>query len=165
MQYTESQKFGKWVLWVVLPVTVAFTCFSAIYSYKSGQGSSFGYEFSFSIIPVAVMILFFVLRLDTTINDEGIFFRFYPFQKGKFIPWTAIDKAYVRKYNPISEYGGWGLRTGWSKKTGGAYNTAGDMGLQLEYKDGKRFLLGTQRADELRAFMEGLYKSGVVLPL
>jgi hypothetical protein len=39
------------------------------------------------------------------------------------------------------------------------------MGLQLEYKDGKRFLLGTQRADELRAFMEGLYKSGVVLPL
>lgn len=165
MQYTESQKFGKWLLWVILPVTVAFTCFSAIYSYKSGQGSSFGYEFSFSIIPFAIMILFFIMRLDTTINEEGIFFRFYPFQKGKFIPWTAIEKAYVRKYNPISEYGGWGLRTGWSKKTGGAYNTAGDMGLQLEYKDGKRFLLGTQRADELRAFMEGLYKTGVVLPL
>ncbi len=164
MQYTESQKFGKWLLWVILPVTIAFTCFSAIYSYKTAEGASFRYEFAFSIIPLAVMILFFIMRLDTTINDEGIFFRFYPFQKGKFIPWTAIEKAYVRKYNPISEYGGWGLRTGWSKKSGGAYNTAGDMGLQLEYKDGKRFLLGTQRADELRSFMEGLYKNGIVLP-
>lgn len=163
MQYTESQKFGKWLLWVILPTTVAFSAFSLIYAYKKGEGVSF--ELLFALIPFAIMILFFILRLDTTINEEGIFFRFYPFQKGKFIPWTAIEKAYVRKYNPISEYGGWGLRTGWSKKTGGAYNTAGDMGLQLEYKDGKRFLLGTQRADELRAFMEGLYKSGVVLPL
>ena len=148
---------------MVLPVTVAFTAFSMILSFKSGKGT--GFELLFALIPLALMVVFFIMRLDTTINEEGIFFRFYPFQKGKFISWTAIEKAYIRKYSPIAEYGGWGLRTGWSKKTGGAYNTAGDMGLQLEYKDGKRFLLGTQRADELRAFMEGLYKTGVVLPL
>jgi hypothetical protein len=46
----------------------------------------------------------------------------------------------------MREYGGWGLRVGFS---GRAYNVRGNLGVSFELSDGKRFLLGTDRANEL----------------
>jgi hypothetical protein len=64
-------------------------------------------------------------------------------------------KAYIRKYNPIKDYGGWGIRWG-SFRKGNAYNMSGNMGLQLVFKDGKKLLFGTQRSSELDQIIEQL---------
>ena len=63
------------------------------------------------------------------------------------IEWKDVDSAYVRIYSPLSEYGGWGIRNGHNGK---AYNTSGDWGLQLVFKNGARILLGTQEPDKVK---------------
>ncbi len=39
-----------------------------------------------------------------------------------------MNEFYARKYRPIREYGGWGIRYGWN---GRAYSTSGNEGVQL----------------------------------
>ena len=50
----------------------------------------------------------------------------------KTIPWSQISKVYIRKYDAISEYGGWGFKQDalWSKKNGSALNEKGNLGIQ-----------------------------------
>lgn len=115
-------------------------------------------------VESAVWGLFFVLRLHTRIEVDGIYVQFYPFHfKPLFFPWEKIHKAYVRTYSPLGEYGGWGLRYGFSK--GKAYNVWGSKGLQLELVDGKKVLIGTQRAEELESALKkwGKAESGKIL--
>lgn len=54
----------------------------------------------------------------------------------KHFKWYKLDKAYVRKYNAITEFGGCGERLAFKGK---AYNVKGNNGLQLEFKNEKSF--------------------------
>lgn len=60
------------------------------------------------------------------------------------------SKAYVRTYDALSEYGGWGLKGGalWNNSKGKAINVSGNIGIQLELKNGKKLLIGTQKKKE-----------------
>ncbi len=81
------------------------------------------------------------------IKTDGIYVKFFPFHMSfRHYPWDQIHKSYVRKYNPILEYGGWGLR-GLGKNR--ALNVSGNQGLQLELEGNKRLLIGTRKPDEL----------------
>jgi hypothetical protein len=64
-----------------------------------------------------------------------------------------LIKCYVRKYNAIAEYGGWGWRLGLFGK-GTAYNISGNEGLQLEFINGKKLLIGTQKLEALSGIVE-----------
>lgn len=167
MTYKESQKFSKWLMLLLVPITVPLILTDFIYTYLSNEVFSLSnllWTLPFSLVTIAIAILFWVLRLDTTVDETGVRYKFFPFTTTKHVPWTDIEYAYVRRYNPLSEYGGWGLRTGWSRKVGSAYNTKGDIGLQLVYKSGKRFLLGTQNQEQLKDYMQELYQKGLVKP-
>lgn len=104
--------------------------------------------------PVAVLagiaVLVFTLRLETQIRPDGIYVRFQPFHR-RFRAFKAEDLSefYARKYRPLLEYGGWGIRCGW--RGGRAYNISGNRGLQLVFKTGKRLLIGSKKPDELEA--------------
>jgi hypothetical protein len=71
-----------------------------------------------------------------------------------------LTKSFVRQYSPLTEYGGWGLRPGLFGK-GTAFCVSGDMGLQLEFTDNKKLLIGTNKPDELT---ETLNKIGQLKP-
>jgi len=64
-----------------------------------------------------------------------------------------VEAAEVRKYKPISEYGGWGLRYGFKGK---AYTVSGKTGLQLYMRAGKNILFGTSRPEELADYLKTL---------
>jgi hypothetical protein len=72
----------------------------------------------------------------------------------KKIAFDDIEKVYVRKYKPIMEYGGWGIRLGLFGK-GWAINIAGNKGIQIEFKDSKKrkFLIGTQKEGDVEAVL------------
>lgn len=92
------------------------------------------------------MALLSSIKLITRIDEQGVHYRFKPFHfKVQTIPWEDIDQIHVRKYSPILEYGGWGIRFG---RNGRAYNIRGNTGIQIVRKNGKRLLIGTQRPDE-----------------
>jgi len=107
-------------------------------------------------IPLGLLWFFAQLKLTTTITSESIELHFKPLTK-RVIPIAEIRKGYIRKYRPISEFGGWGLRYG---SKGMAYNVAGDIGLQLELKNGKHILIGTQKENELEKVIKKLLPFG-----
>ena len=102
---------------------------------------------SLTILAFIIPLLYFI-ELETKITKDTIYVKLFPFHWNYIeIPFSEIKKFEARKYRPIIEYGGWGLR--WGFKNGKAYNIKGNMGLQLEFNNGKKLLIGTQKPDEL----------------
>jgi hypothetical protein len=64
-----------------------------------------------------------------------------------------IVRAYERAYDPLREFGGWGIRKG---KMGQAFTFRGRDGVQLELRSGKRVLIGSQQAAGLAAAIRAL---------
>ncbi|WP_334058540.1 hypothetical protein [Polaribacter sp. P097] len=108
-------------------------------------------------VLIASIVPIFFFKLITRIDEVGIHYRFFPFHfKTKRITWQEIEKVYVRIYDPIGDYGGWGLKGGflWNKSKGIAINVSGDIGIQLELKTGKKILIGTQKKQEATSVIE-----------
>ena len=156
--FIEEQKFNQ--PFVLIGVSVVFIIVS-ITTFQNWEvinqeslGSKIG-SLSGIIIILLVALLFIFLKLKTRINEMGIHYQFYPFQlKHKTIPWNLISKCALRKYEAISEYGGWGMKFSFFKKRGKCYTTKGDIGLQLELKNGKKILIGTQLKEELQRTLD-----------
>ncbi len=159
--FSETQFFGKkwWPILLptaIIPVAMALAPKNP-FSADADPDAGVGLLVVLSVLSLT-WGLFFAMRLRTRITDEGVHVRFWPFHlRGDvFFPWEKIQKAYVRTYNPLFEYGGWGLRYGFSH--GKAYNVWGNKGLQLELADGKKVLIGTQDPEGLKAALEKLGK-------
>jgi hypothetical protein len=99
---------------------------------------------------VGTWLLLWLSRLTVTVTREEVVIVFRPFhlRGGKHIAVSAIAEAKARSYQPLREYGGWGIRFGIH---GRAYNVSGDQGVQLVLKDGGRILIGSLRSEELEA--------------
>lgn len=115
---------------------------------------------------VALSFLYFLfsIRLKTTIDEDGIHYRFYPFQnKVTTVEWNELSDVYMREYNSFYEFGGYGIRVG-SQKTERAINTSAssNVGLQLEFKDGNFLLIGTKRPNEISQIIEHQISLGKV---
>ena len=107
------------------------------------------------VLGVSVFIfgLIFSLVLKTEVRQDGIRLRFPPLiNKWKQFRKEEIKSYHVRKYNPIFEYGGWGIRATMGK--GKAYNVKGNKGMQLVLKNGKGVLIGTQKGNDFQAAMD-----------
>ena len=97
------------------------------------------------------------MRLELTIDNVGIKFRYPPFKnKENSILKSEIKKYEVKTYRPIKEYGGWGYRQGIGSKKKVAYNVKGNIGLELKLQDGRTILFGTQRKDAIQSAMNKL---------
>lgn len=169
INFKEVQRFKVWWAWLgVIALNILFI-------YAIVQQVIFGKAFGTKPAPDYVLIIvelfvllisFFLLsiKLKTRITDKGIFYQFYPFQfKERTIEWHELKDAYIREYNSFHEYGGWGIRYG-SPKTGRAINTSAssNMGLQLQFSDGKLLLIGTRRPDEIKLILEQVMKTGKI---
>ena len=152
-EFNEKQKFTQWWIWLFLILITIGCTYGAIQQlvFKIPFGTKPASDellLVLCMVPVFMLLLFNLIRLDTRINSEGVFYKFKPFHfKEKLIAWSEIEKIYTREYKPIKEYGGWGIKGSWKK--GKAYNVSGNKGIQLELKNGKKILLGTQKPAEV----------------
>jgi hypothetical protein len=103
-------------------------------------------------IGVGLPLLFGVIALVLEVTAEEVSVNYRPF-KHRAIAVRDIEQVHVRTYSAVKEYGGWGIK-GWSKDNV-AYNVSGNRGVELTLRDGSRIMLGSQRADELAAALEG----------
>lgn len=164
--FSEVQKFSKAFVLPLIILTTSLTV--GLLSWGIFQQIVLKHHFGnnpvsdISLLLISAAIILFVLALDwlflnakliTEINRETIRYRYFPFiLRDRFIYWQDIDKAYIRQYKPIKEYGGWGIKFGISGN-GKALNVKGNYGLQLEFKNGKNLLIGTQKKEELEALL------------
>lgn len=148
MEYRESQKFNQWWLWLL---NIALLLGLVLVGYTSWTGG--GDLLSSAIGPIVMavtMILLATIELRTVISEDGLEVKFWPFGRRRIFK-SEIKSARVRKYSPLREFGGWGYRIG---PGGKAFNMQGNMGLQLEMRDGDKLLIGTRKPEELAAWIE-----------
>jgi hypothetical protein len=150
--YTETQRFTQWWLWLILIgvwSSMVYSIITAPPQTDSAVYVSFG-------IGILLPLLFWQMKLTTRITAEGIYVRFIPFHfKEKFFAWDTLSASYVRTYSPLKEYGGWGIKYGFNGQ-GIVYNVAGNVGLQLQFKEGDPILIGTQKGEEIKQVLVAL---------
>lgn len=150
--FKEEQRFNQSWLIVLVFISAIIPIALIVKEYIEDPNAFSTLEF----ILIILLLLFFsgfifILKLSTKIDEKGIHYKFFPLHsKYKTIAWNSINKAYVRTYNPISEYGGWGIKGGWNKSRGKAINVSGNIGVQLELKNGKKLLIGTRKQFEVK---------------
>ncbi|MCX7045258.1 MAG: DUF1648 domain-containing protein [Candidatus Sumerlaeota bacterium] len=69
------------------------------------------------------------------------------------MPLENIASVQAESFNPIGDFGGWGIRYSLRKKMWGFY-LYGAHGVKVELKNGKRYLLGSDNPDRLAAVCE-----------
>ncbi|RXG25934.1 hypothetical protein [Leeuwenhoekiella marinoflava] len=149
--FNEVQRFDQWWLRLLLIVILAIAVSPLIMDWDTLKLSRF--EIASVILSIFVILSLFlgfwyIFKLETTINEKGITYRFVPFHiKSRFKSWKEIKSATIRKYNPIREYGGWGYRISFTKRK--ALTTKGNRGIQLIFNDGNELLLGTQQPEKI----------------
>ena len=156
--FSEQQKFKQWWIWLLLlglNGILIYGIYQQFYkgiSFGDNPTSNTGLLIGLGGM-VFVTLLFFILKLQTIIKNDGIYVRFFPFQIAyRKYTWDKLTKIYVRKYSPIMEYGGWGIRLGLFGK-GNALNISGNKGLQLEIVNKSNLLIGTQKPEEIKAVL------------
>lgn len=158
--FTEIQKFNKWWHYLLLlaPLTgiliMKFTILPEVENADKTTATNGFYTSSIAGVIVVFWIL--IIKLKTTINENGIMVNFYgiPFCKKEFI-WSDITSIEVVEYSPIKEYGGWGVRMG---PRGWCYNVSGKNGIKLIQTNGKPFLIGTQQKEEAEKIINLYFK-------
>ena len=154
--FEEKQKFNQWWLWVLLVVVGIVPIGLQIYQIATiknhlSNGSSFLSLVLTCFAAVLVFVLFFGTTLRTKLDRDGLHVRLSPFHfKWRYYAWSSIKSCQVRNYNPLTEYGGWGIK---GTKHDRAFNISGKQGIQLEFKDGNRLLIGTQKPHDVQKWL------------
>lgn len=154
--YKETQRFDQWWMRILLVIVLAFAVSPLVFQYDTLINSNV--ELMSVIVSILVLLavfisFWFLFKLQTRIDERGITYRFFPFQrKERFKSWSEIESITIRKFNPIKEYGGWGYRISFTKKK--ALTIKGNKGIQIIFKNGNELLLGTQYPEKVEQFIK-----------
>src|SRR5690606_1045051 len=152
--FTEKQRFNQWWVWLLIILTLGVPFIVFFQLIISGEAISDNLAIIFSlIIPIACIYLIYITQLKTEITRESISFQFFPFVKRSYFL-SEIQSVKVINYGFV---GGWGIR--FTTKYGTVYNIKGNKGLYVHLKDGKTFIIGTQKPEELEKVIEQLKRN------
>ena len=152
--FKESQTYlGTWIMYAMImtevPIIILLIVLYVTSDEKQEMATSLGVVVG-SLTLVSALI--FNLKLETRIDEKSISFRYIPFiWKWRRYPKETIKSCTVISYNPITDFGGWGLK---GNKTTKGYSVVGDEGVLLDVGKEKKIMIGTMKAKELKAFLE-----------
>jgi len=163
MEFEEQQHLKLWWLYLLVGVD-AIIVLSIVLFDKGGMSFTDLKAVYFAplwavILPFAIIYLIQQNVLTLRINEEGIYYRYFPFKaRLKHLKWDEIAKAHITKYDAFGDYGGYGVKIRlWFKFDDKAYILNDkDRGLQLEFKNGKKLLFSSNRIDEMELFLINL---------
>ena len=156
--FEEEQRFRQPWLWAILLLSLAVPL--AIFGYGLVQQLVLKKPFgdrptsdasliitagSILVLAVGISVLFYKMKLVTKLDSGHLHILFSPLKR-RDIPLSDIAHWAACTYNPIRDYGGWGIKVG---RRGWAYNVSGNRGVELQLANGKRLLIGSQRSEEL----------------
>ncbi|MFH1127248.1 MAG: DUF6141 family protein [archaeon] len=163
--FREEQQFRETCIWILIlpPTIIIWYIFITQVIFGTPVGNNPMSDTMLTLFWVGFGILFplffYKLKLTTEVRTDGLYLRFTPFHlKYKKIPIEKDTKYYTRTYQPITEYGGWGIRCGLFGK-GKAYNVSGNHGLQIELANGKKLLIGSQKPEQLKSAIDQYLKN------
>ncbi len=163
--FCETQRFRQLWLWALLLSVAGLVWYIAInqlvFGIKVGDKPAPNVVAAGLCVGFGIILpgLFAVVRMQTTIDSTGIRVAWLPYRfTAVRCYWAQIESWKIRRFRPITEFGGWGVRNG----TGGcrAVTMSGNVGLELILRDGTRYLIGTQRTREIEQAMLACSKIG-----
>ncbi len=159
--FYEKQRLTQWWLWLILIVAQLIPMginFRKLYL----AGLTDKPEILFStvgtwlIVFVVSLLLIYSIKLETKITAQGVYARLFPLGFSfKFYPFSNMTACYIRKYHPVREYGGWGYKGTHNNRS---LSIRGDRGLQMEFPNGNKLLIGTRKDRELLEVLKSLQK-------
>ena len=94
------------------------------------------------LIGIGFPLLFWNMCLIIEVTSDHLQIRYTPFYQ-RSIQWDDISSINAQSYQPIRQYGGWGMRGTGNRR---AYNVKGNQGVELILEDGSSILIGSQKA-------------------
>ena len=147
--FVEDQGFRLRSIAIVIGVAIAGFVFVITIMSMVGRGTvGLAVIALVGTILLAVPVLIATMKLRIVIDAAGLHVCYFPYVNRTF-PLDEIVAWDVMPYDPM-EYGGWGVR-GFPGRYGWAYNVSGNRGVEIEFKNGNRLMLGSQRAEDLAA--------------
>jgi len=151
--FYEEQRFPQVRMRVTLALPPIFL--TALAVWQVGFGHRIGrYPISNGGITIlsamlwAVYIRLVTVRLSTEIGENEIRVRMKGFHRKRSIPLDAVRGVKVVTFDPVKDFGGYGIR---ATKSGVAMVARGNHGVRMEMKDGTMVVIGSQRAEALAA--------------
>jgi hypothetical protein len=156
--YNEIQRFRQWWVWILVLFVSGMAWYGAVLQiilkrpFGNNPAPDTVMIVIWAVFGVLFPVFFYSLKLVTEVRSDGVYVRFFPLQfHSHKISFEEIKTYEIRTYAALKEYGGYGIRDG---KKGKAYNVGGNKGIQFEFEDGKRLLVGTQRPEEFAQAIE-----------
>ena len=107
---------------------------------------------AWSLAGIGLPVFLSVARVVVTVGTHEITIRWFPLWTRR-VPVSDVQHCEARKYRPILEYGGWGIRYGGPHR-GWAYTLSGNRGVFLRTTSGKHVLIGSETPQRLAAAID-----------
>ena len=143
--FQETQRFRQIWIWALILGISGFSISSLFLLEDKAPLSFVDLVFPLGMI-LLLNVLFLSFTLSTRIEADSLSYRFFPFTRWRTFRFEEIEALDLIEYNGLWEYGGWGIK--WNGDTW-SYTTGGKWGIIVKRTD-KKFLLGTQKPEEVR---------------
>jgi hypothetical protein len=151
--FKEEQYFRvKWLWWLIILCMLSCVGITLATALIEKEKTKEAWIALAIVIPLESIIawMMFITKLETVLSTEGIFYKWWPFQRSfRFIPAKEIEEAELRS-GPSLSYG-----SHWVPGYGRVHNVGPGKGFQFTLKKGKRIFIGTQK---LTAFENAIDK-------
>jgi len=152
--FYERQRYKNPVL-LILVILIELVLFYYILRqvlddklWGSGRFDSWLLIASTILVPTPLLLSFFLVRLDTIITEEGIFYRWAPFNKNyQMILWTNIKEVFMIEMKDK------GLRWRFTHRYEESHFPGSEYALVIQMRSGKKKLLGTRKAIEMNRML------------
>jgi len=156
-RYREEQHFHGAILGVLIAAFVVVAIVTVV-EVVAGRPAEVWLVVVGPLVVLVVAVLLSLSHLDVDVTDDGVTIAFRYVWPARRIAFSEIVGLQVRRYSPLLEYGGWGVRLG---PKGWAYVTSGNEGVQLRLRRGLPVLIGSAHPHELEAAtVEGVESQG-----
>ena len=147
--FQETQRFRQIWIWALILGMSGFSI-SSLFLLEDKAPLTFG-DLAFPLGGILLLnILFLSFTLTTRIVANSLSYRFFPFTRWRTFRFEEMEALDLVEYNGLWEYGGWGIK--WNGDTW-SYTTGGKWGVIVKTTD-KKFLLGTQKPEEVRQVID-----------
>lgn len=151
--FREVQRFRQWWLWLIILAVPGVCLYGVIQQivfdepFGNDPLSDGGLLVVTGVFGCGLPLFFYAVNLTLEVREDGLFVRYFPFHlRFHRIAFDTIARVEALTYSPLKEFGGWGIRWG---KEGKVYSVSGDRGVRLEFKSGRKLLIGSRRAEEM----------------
>ena len=156
--FEEVQQFTKASTRDFLRILMGIIFVAVIISLILQRGKMTDFNWLLTIL-LSILLLFNIIfgsKLIMQIRTDGVYVRFPPWQPffSKYY-WTNISDIYIRDYEAMKEFFGWGLRIQ-PRRMG--YIVAGNTGLEIILINGRKVLITTQQPEQVNEVLRQIQK-------